>query len=270
MAVRTSLHGKAKITKQVKQLAKVLHKQEKTAIKSWEPSLTRSFVSFGKRIAERFSQTAVRRGAKYYRDGELKDNPPPVWDDIAVESMVVAWANRDFSVIANSYGGQYLDVARSTFEALDTIMGLGVNMTDYMQSAILKTAGKRMGLLDLHQQTKDAMFKALEEARAEGLGANAMADIIARTVAAGPWTTPEIRAQVIARTETKYAQNYSSLEAMRSNDNVTDVLVFDAQLGPTDEECELLNGQTVGLEDAMRLMESEHPNGTRSFAPVVG
>jgi hypothetical protein len=97
-----------------------------------------------------------------------------------------------------------------------------------------------------------------------------MAKIIAEKVSAGPWTTAEIRAQVIARTETKYAQNWSSLEAYRQGENITDVLVFDAQLGPTDEECELLNGQTVGLEEAMALMESEHPNGTRSFAPVVG
>ncbi len=142
-------------------------------------------------------------------------------------------------------------------------------LNDYMQSAIYKTAGRRLGLLDLENETRDAMFEAIEQARSEGLGADAMASRIADLVSAGPWTTPEIRAQVIARTETKYAQNYSSLEAYRSSETVSDILIFDAQLGPTDAECEAINGETVSLEEAQRLMESEHPNGTRSFAPVV-
>jgi hypothetical protein len=261
MAVRTSLHGKARITKQVKKLATILKREEKAAIRSWEPSLTRAFQTFGNKIADRFRQVKKRR--MLTKADEIPD------EDIATEALAIAWAEGDISVIANSYAGQYLHVSKMTFDALDTTMNLGVNMSDYMQSAILKTSGRRLGLLDLEQTTKDAMFEALEQARAEGLGADAMARIIAEKVSAGPWLTARTRAEIIARTETKYAQNWSSLEAYRQGENVTDVLVFDALLGPTDEECEAINGQTVGMEEAMALMESEHPNGTRSFAPVV-
>ena len=246
---------------QVKKLAVILKREEKASIKSWEPSLTRAFETFGNKIADRFRQVSKRR---VITKADLAD------EDIAAEALIIAWAEGDGSVIANSYAGQYLHIANMTFEALNTTMGLGVNLTDYMQSAILKTGGRRLGLLDLEQTAKDSLFKALEEARSEGLGADAMARIIAKEVSAGPWLTAKTRAQIIARTETKYAQNWSSLEAMRQSENVTDVLVFDAQLGPTDEECEAINGETVSLEEAMALMESEHPNGTRSFAPVVG
>ena len=260
IALKMGLHGRARITAQVKKLAVILKREEKAAIRSWEPSLTRAFESFGNKIADRFMQVSKRRAVtKKYLDDE----------EIASEALLIAWAEGDGSVIASSYAGQYLHVASMTFDALNTTMNLGVNLTDYMQSAILKTGGRRLGLLDLPQQTKDSLFNALEKARAEGLGADAMAKIIAKEVSAGPWLTAETRAQVIARTETKYAQNWSSLEAYRSSETVTDVLVFDAQLGPTDEECEAINGETVGLEEAMALMESEHPNGTRSFAPVV-
>jgi hypothetical protein len=162
-----------------------------------------------------------------------------------------------------------LSVAKLTFESLDAEVGLGVMLTDWIEQTILKTAGRRLGLIDLELETRNAMFEALAQAREEGLGAEAMAERIEDLISAGPWSSAEVRAKVIARTETKYAQNYSSLEAYRASDTVTDALIFDAQLGPTDEECEALNGETVSLEEAMRLMETEHPNGTRSFAPVV-
>jgi len=80
---------------------------------------------------------------------------------------------------------------------------------------------------------------------------------------------PKYRAELIARTETKYAQNVSSVLAYRQSPAVIAVQVLDAQLGPTDEECELLDGRVVSLDEAERLAEEEHPNGTRNFAPVT-
>jgi hypothetical protein len=173
------------------------------------------------------------------------------------------------ALVAGTYREQYLKVARLTFESLDTELDLGVMLTDDVQQMIYRTSGRRLGLLDLEMETRAEMFDALAQAREEGLGADAMAGLIREHISAGPWSSTEVRAQVIARTETKYAQNYSSLEAYRASDTVSDVLIFDAQLGPTDAECEALNGETVSLSEAMALMESEHPNGTRSFAPVV-
>ena len=77
-----------------------------------------------------------------------------------------------------------------------------------------------------------------------------------------------MRAKVIARTETMHAQRVSALHTYRELDPVAQVMVFDGRLGPTDEECEMLNGQVVTQEEAWALADSEHPNGTRSFAIV--
>lgn len=44
--------------------------------------------------------------------------------------------------------------------------------------------------------------------------------------------------------------------------------VLDARLGETDEYCESIDGQIVTLADAETLAASEHPNGTRDFAPI--
>jgi len=75
---------------------------------------------------------------------------------------------------------------------------------------------------------------------------------------------------VIARTEAKYAQNISSLEAYKDSDTVTGVEVFDAQLGPTDEECEIRNGRIVTFRVGELMVNNEHPQGTISLAPYVG
>ena len=52
IALKMGLHGRARITMQVKKLAVILKREEKAAIKSWEPSLTRAFETFGNKIAE--------------------------------------------------------------------------------------------------------------------------------------------------------------------------------------------------------------------------
>jgi hypothetical protein len=264
---KSALHGPARMTPKLSRLQHKLMRNEASAIKEWEPKLAGAFKAYGKKVADKFESVVDRRQKSFTGNNHKAE---PDWSLIASEAVGLTWAERDIADLAHSYGDQYLKVAQMTWDALDTELNLGVMMDDYMQSAILKTSGRRLGLIDLEQETKDAMFKAIEEARAEGLGASEMASIIADMVSAGPWLTPEIRAQVIARTETKYAQNYSSLEAYRASENVSDVLVFDAQLGPTDAECTALDQTTVSLSEAMDLMESEHPNGTRSFAPIVG
>jgi hypothetical protein len=239
----------------------------KKASEAWQPKLAEEFRKYGEKVAAKFKAVATRHGAKVHAGNGFKDAPPD-WIAIGIEALQDSAANRDLMAIAASYGGQYLDVATMTFETLDATLGLGVMLNDPMQSIILKTSGRRLGLIDFPQETRDAMFKALEQARAEGLGADAMAKVIASDISAGPWSTPEIRAQIIARTETKYAQNRSTLEAYRQGE-IADVMIFDALLGPTDEECEAIAGETVSLAEAQALMESEHPNGTRCFAPVV-
>jgi hypothetical protein len=253
------------MTPKLARLQHRLMREELKARKDWEPDLAAAFHAYARKVVDKFREVAGRRAK-----GGNGRKAEPDWTQIGDEAIALTWAERDIADLVASYGRQFLHVAKMTWETLDAEMGLGVMLTDWVEQTILKTAGRRLGLIDLEVETRNAMFEALAQARAEGLGADAMAERIADLISRGPWTTAEIRAQIIARTETKYAQNYSSLEAYRASDTVTDVLIFDAQLGPTDEICESLNGETVSLEEALYLMEQEHPNGTRSFAPVVG
>jgi len=268
------------MTPRLARLQRRLMREERRARKDWEPDLAAAFHDYAGKVMDKVRQVAERRGKAdrvpvwVIMPGGIffKEEPKPLgpeWETILSEAVTLSWAERDVAALAESYGGQFLRVAKLTWGALDAELGLGVMLTDPVEQMIVRTAGRRLGLLDMELETRNAMFEALAQAREEGLGADAMAGRIEELISAGPWRSAETRAQVIARTETKYAQNYSSLEAYRTSETVSDVLIFDAQLGPTDELCESLNGETVSLEEAMSLMESEHPNGTRSFAPVV-
>jgi hypothetical protein len=267
---KQGLHGAARMTPQLAKLQRRLMREERLARRRWEPELVAAFHAYAEKVMENVRISAARhQKVAVLAGGNGRKQPGPEWEHILSEAVAESWGERDLKVLADSYGGHFLGVARSTYTALAAELGLGVMLDDWTEQAILKTAGRRLGLIDLEVETRNAMFEALADARAEGLGVEQMVERIADEIAAGPWSSAEVRARVIARTETKYAQNYSSLEAYRASDTVTDVLIFDAQLGPTDEECEALNGETVSLEEALRLMETEHPNGTRSFAPVV-
>ena len=157
----------------------------------------------------------------------------------------------------------------ATVESVNVSMGLGVMLDEPMERAVLNTAGTRKGLVNLSKQTRDAMFKALAEGREAGLGPEALARTIQDGITKGPWNSVETRALIIARTETKFAQNDSSIKIYQRAENVTRVQIFDAQAGPTDSECEDRNGHVVTFAEAESISASEHPNGTLSFAPVV-
>ncbi len=75
------------------------------------------------------------------------------------------------------------------------------------------------------------------------------------------------RSELIARTETTFARNVSAIAAGEEA-HFDRYLVFDARIGPTDEECEALDGEIVDQDEAERLILEEHPNGTRSVSPV--
>ncbi len=237
-------------------VARLMHALQRSFEKqsrAWTSSLSRQFTAFGDRAGDVFARIAQAHG-----------KAEPDWTLLGDLTL------GELGMLELEYAPQYLAIARDTYGLINTILRLGVDLSDPAEMSILRAGGKRIGLVDIHQQTREAIFAAIEKGREAGEGAAAIADSIRDMVASGPWGSADTRAMMIARTETKYAQNYSSLEAYKDSDTVTGILVFDAQLGPTDEECEQLNGQTVSVDEAFALAETEHPNGTRSFAPVVG
>lgn len=75
----------------------------------------------------------------------------------------------------------------------------------------------------------------------------------------------ELRAETIARTEMRVAQNGAALDSYQV-EGVQSVEMLD---GDQDDVCKERDGQVVSLEQAESHMAAEHPNGTLDFAPVV-
>lgn len=164
---------------------------------------------------------------------------------------------------------QYERTGTTTLNSLNNVMGLSIGVPDNVARQLIANGGRRAGLVDLSETTRNKLFQILTEAEEAGLGVPETVRKIRDTVTAGPWSTTQIRARVIARTETMNAQRESALATYREIPDVSTVMIFDARLGETDEECSLLDGQIVTLAEAEILSAEEHPNGTRSFAPVV-
>lgn len=165
------------------------------------------------------------------------------------------------------YEAQYLEVAKSIADAAERA-GLGASMPDIVARSIVAAGGRRAGLIDLHGQTRSALFDALAEGRAAGEGAQALADRIVSQVQGGPWNSAATRAKVIARTETKYAQNISTIERARAA-GVSSLIVYDGRLGPGRSLLTHIarNGSIVTIDEGLAMAAAEHPNGTLSFAP---
>ena len=251
----TAVKGR-QMTRAQLRLARRLAKEAKTFSGQWASHLNGRFKAYGLRAKEIFIHMAHSHSLK--EAGDDFD-----WTDLT-EPTQAALGTLDLQ-----YPPMFIKVARLTYKSIEEIFGLGVNLDAPAEYRIIAQGGKRMGLVDLPKQTRDAIFEAIKAGREEGEGAAAIADRIQSAVESGPWATSEMRATMIARTETKYAQNVSSIEAYQSSDSVTSLMVFDGRLDTSDEECMARDGDEVSFEEAQAMADSEHPNGTLSFAPVV-
>lgn len=188
-------------------------------------------------------------------------------DDLIGKVMELLGIEQWQAELTQAYGAHYLNVATAVNDAAERA-GLGANLPDPVARAIVAAGGRRAGLLDLDQQTRQALFEALAEGRAEGEGVQALADRIELYVEGGPWNTAEIRARIIARTETKFAQNLSTIERARAA-GVDRFVVFDGRFGLPRSTLSHIerNGSIVPADEALAMATTEHPNGTLSFAP---
>ena len=171
------------------------------------------------------------------------------------------------AALTQAYAEQYLEVDTAVAEVAER-SGLVTNAPDPIGRAIVASGGKRVGLLDLDEQTRAAVFDALAEGRSEGEGIDQLADRIEHLVESGPWLEASTRARIIARTETKYAQNLSTIERAKAA-GVQRFVVFDGRLGPgrSDPDHIARDGSIVAAAEADAMIAAEHPNGTLSLAP---
>lgn len=179
-----------------------------------------------------------------------------------LDQVPMALIAADFTEI---YTELYELVAEGTLKAMEVAMEQPLTITPAAQQTIALTAAQRVGLLDLPVQLRDSLLTIIEEARIMGTAEGELAGFIESRVPAGRWSSLEMRARVIARTESRYAGNTSVVELAKSH-GFHKVLIFDARLGPTDFVCEERAGWIVSPDEAQVLVNSEHPQGTIGLA----
>lgn len=237
--------------------ALILQRQVAGLEKGFEKILNGLFTRLGKAAGEAALPllTPKARGSKGDNDALIA---------LVLEKLgLPAWQ----AELTQAYGAHYLEVGKQAEEAASRA-GLGTSLPDPVARAIVASGGRRAGLYDLDLQTREALFDALAEGRAEGDGAEALAARIVEHVEGGHWHAPETRARIIARTETKFAQNISTIERAKAA-GVDRFIVFDGRLGPgrSTESHIARDGSIVSAEEAEAMAAAEHPNGTLSFAP---
>lgn len=240
--------------------ALLLERQSKGLSTVFEKALSGLFERLGKAARDAAAPLLEDppKGAK-----QAKATDPELLAEVLAKLGMPEWQ----AELEQAYGAHYLEVAKAVQDAAERA-GLGANLPDPVARAIVASGGRRSGLVDLDSQTRTALFEALAEGRAEGEGVQALADRIELFVEGGPWTTAEIRARIIARTETKFAQNISTIERAAAA-GVTSLIVFDGRLGPgrSLESHMARHGSIVSIDEATAMAAAEHPNGTLSFAP---
>ena len=230
--------------------------------------LTEAFDDLGRLVAEAYRTVAVSEAA---RDGlQTKQTA----EDMAIVERLLAQFDLDqwqASVAGTLFATHYLSALEGTVSNINSVLGLGVNIPDPVARRVVAEGGTRLGLLDIGRDTRESVFRALHAGRSAGEGPAVLARRIRDQVGAGRWTNagPRYRAMVIARTETKYAQGISAIEAYERSDVVDMALLVDNQTGFGDADCSARDGQVVTLAEARQALADEHPNYTLSISPVV-
>lgn len=225
---------------------------------------------FARQLTDVFDDMG-RAAARAYNARKVAD---PLVDAI-VSDMDISGIRRRLHPM---YGGTYQSAATLVMNGVADIlsMPISIGLRDQIAERVLAEGGRRVGLVDLAGQTRDAVFAALEEARAEGLGIPQTARRIRDYVSAGRYTVMEqaregagsaYRATLIARTETRYATNVSVSQTGRAM-GFEHYLAFDDRLGFGDAECVARDGQVFTADEMDGEISAEHPQGTLSFSPI--
>jgi len=241
-------------TELIDNMIEALDRDRKRLQAGFEERLTRDFHDLGKEV----SATAAAL------PGLAREEIERTVFEILKKFDVEDWMEKR---LKPTYEKEYLHILTTTIDSVQNTLGLSFEMPDMVAKEILKEGGRRLGLLDLTQDTKDKLFSVIAEAREAGEGIPAIVRRIRNEVPAGPWSTSEIRAQVIARTEVKHAQRKSSLMAYKESGVIQTVMLFDGRIATSCEVCQARDGLIISFEEAEEYMAIEHPNGTMDFAP---
>jgi len=189
-------------------------------------------------------------------------------DELRIERIFAAWNMPKHRREFRSFFGREYYAIHNEQAAVLAELGVAVNLPDNVAVQMLAAGSARADKMALDKLARQQMRDILAEAREEGLGIDETARRLRDSIPAGRYRDSRTRAQVIARTEVREAQTQSALLAYRATEGVAQVMMIDGRLGPTDADCEAMDGTVVSFEEAQRLLAEEHPNGTRDIVPV--
>jgi len=296
-AVSKSRHTKG--ASRERAFAKAQAQYEERHRAAYTGELESGFVSIADRIVSAYESSGLASRAPAARKAEEIDPNSPEGIELEAEANKIVTRATQAGALSDelAWKGHYLAVTQTTVRNIKAIYGVALDLPDLVQREILAKGGKHIALVNLEKQTQDAVFKALAEGRTAGLGPREIARTMRSNVegasmypgvakeahdraiargwseekaaAAGDKAARQYRAETISRTETKYAQNVSSIEVAKGSGTFDSMLAFDSQKGSFDDECDERNGQTFTFEEAERETELEHPQGTLSFSPTI-
>lgn len=181
------------------------------------------------------------------------------------------------------YERHWQAIAETTYSTVSDRLGVAMafDLEDPVARDIIRQGGQRVGMVDIQGQTRQALFGALADGREAGDGADALARRIRGYVegshmypgiaeSRGDQAARQYRSTTIARTETKYAQNLSSIAGYEKSEVVNDLICFDGDdCGwESHDSLDPANGSIRSFEDA-RNYPLAHVNCVRNFAPRV-
>lgn len=199
---------------------------------------------------------------------EVSDREANGVEAILASAYLRDWADEN---IRPTYESHWLAVAQRSVNVINSEMNVGIRLSDRSAGRIIDEGGRRLGLLDLKNDTRRALYRTIAVAREKQMGPIEIAREIQSQVPKGsfPHAGSRYRAELIARSETLHASRRSSFEVYRDADNVIGLLAHDALLGDSDPECEDRDGREFTFEEAEAAMMETHPQCTLNFSPVT-
>ena len=192
--------------------------------------------------------------------GDYKAGPEDIIDAEMIMSEI-SFSSRE-AFLKNVYKNNYTRIMKATVKRVNAVMDLAISIPEPREAEIIAAGSKRMELLKLRQSTKKRLIRELARGREEGEAVAQLARRIRDFVPSGRWSSPKVRANIIARMETVQAQRMAAAETYKEG-GVTHVLILDSRKGSFDDDCDALDGTVVTLQEGEALMDDEHPNGTR-------
>lgn len=237
---------------------------------AFEPELVDVFEELGE-LAEAAARQVLRREAARRALFRRKQSDDELAEDAVRIASLIAFARWEQEALIPIWDGHMLRTLFVTVNTINATVGLAVNIPDPVAREVVARGGTQRALLDIPRQARESIFRALHEGSTLGEGPDVIARRIRAQVPAGRFVNagPQYRAKLIARTETGFSQNVSSYAAYKESGALDGVLVIDAQLGPTDADCEFVNGQVLTFEEADELEPLDHPNCTRILLPNI-